>query len=190
MIRSCQALQWRARRGLRELLEPYPRASCLGPGRHLPALIPERGSSTISGHSAQRYKIETPVTPGFFRMPVRKRARQAVTAFGDDEAGGPEHRAFDVALDQKRDYRILSSNTGKRRWCFARPPFADRGGGLRPRPLGGWARTVQPLRLVHPLRAGVQPFYNDLSSVTSRTPARRRSARSSERTSPNSTALT
>jgi hypothetical protein len=39
-----------------------------------------------------------------------------------------------LALDHMRDYRILSSNTGKRRWCFAHPPFADRGGGLRPAP--------------------------------------------------------
>ena len=109
----------------------------------LPALTPERGSSTVSGNSARRYKIQTPVTPGLFRVPVRKRARQAVTVFGDDEAGGPEHRTFDLALDQKRDYRTLSSNTGKRRWCLANPPFVDRGGGLRPRPLGGRPRTVQ-----------------------------------------------
>jgi hypothetical protein len=172
----------------RDLWQPPP--SSVAPIPDLPALTPERGSSTVSGHSARRYKIESRVTPGLFRMPVRKRARQAVTAFGDDEVGGPEHRAFDLALDQKRDYRILSSNTGKRRWCSANPPFTDRGGGLRLRPLGGRPRTVQQPRLVHPLQAGVQPLYYDVSSVTSRTPARRTSARSSERTSPNSTALT
>jgi hypothetical protein len=50
---------------------------------------------------------------------------------------------------------------------------------------------IRSVRLFHtvcpacaPLRAGVQPLYNDLSSETSRTPARRRNARSSERTSP------
>ena len=30
----------------------------------LPALTPERGSSTVSGNSARRYKIQTSVTPG------------------------------------------------------------------------------------------------------------------------------
>src|SRR5712672_1576532 len=127
-----------------------PPPSSVAPIPDLPALTPERGSSTVSGTSARRYKIQTPVTPGLFRVPVRKRARQAVTALGDDEAGGPEHRTFDLALDQKRDYRTLSSNTGKRRWCLANPPFVDRGGGLRPRPLGGRPRTGQQPRLIHP----------------------------------------
>src|ERR1700722_5622185 len=83
----------------RDLWQPPP--SSVAPIPDLPALTPERGSSTVSGNSARRYKIQTPVTPGLFRVPVRKRARQAVTAFGDDEAGGPEHRTFDLALDQK-----------------------------------------------------------------------------------------
>jgi len=127
----------------RDLWQPPP--SSVAPISDLPALTPERGSSTVSGNSARRYKIQTPVTPGLFRVPVRKRARQAVTAFGDDEAGGPEHRTFDLALDQKRDYRTLSSNTGKRRWCLANPPFVDRGGGLRPRPsVGGHERCSSP----------------------------------------------
>src|ERR1700720_3674978 len=73
----------------RDLWQPPP--SSVAPIPDLPALTPERGSSTVSGNSARRYKIQTPVTPGLFRVPVRKRARQAVTAFGDDEAGGPEH---------------------------------------------------------------------------------------------------
>src|SRR6202035_3490163 len=69
----------------RDLWQPPP--SSVAPIPDLPALTPERGSSTVSGNSARRYKIQTPVTPGLFRVPVRKRARQAVTAFGDDEAG-------------------------------------------------------------------------------------------------------
>ena len=85
---------------------------------------------------------------------------------GDDEAGGPEHRTFDLALDQKRDYRTLSSNTGKRRWCLANPPFVDRGGGLRPRPPRWAATNGAAAPACPPLRAGVQPLYNDLSSVT------------------------
>src|SRR4029077_5584867 len=133
------------------------RSSSVAPIPDLPALTPERGSSTVSGNSARRYKIQTPVTPGLFRVPVRKRARQAVTAFGDDEAGGPEHGTFDLALDQKRDYRTLSSNTGKRRWCLANPPFVDRGGGLRPRPLGGRPRTVPQHRLVPPCVQAYNP---------------------------------
>src|ERR1700726_501492 len=149
----------------RNLWQPPP--SSVAPIPDLPALTPERGSSTVSGNSARRYKIQTPVTPGLFRVPVRKRARQAVTAFGDDEAGGPEHRTFDLALDQKRDYRTLSSNTGTqaglglgesafcrlRRW-FASPP---------PR----WAATNGAAApACPPLRVGVQPLYNDSSSVT------------------------
>src|SRR5580700_787390 len=76
----------------RDLWQPPP--SSVAPIPDLPALTPERGSSTVSGNSARRYKIQTPVTPGLFRVPVRKRARQAVTAFGDGEAGGPEHRTL------------------------------------------------------------------------------------------------
>src|SRR3984893_2144247 len=108
----------------RDLWQPPP--SSVAPISDLPALTPERGSSTVSGHSARRYKIQTPVTPGLFRVPVRKRARQAVTAFGDDEAGGPEHRTFDLVVDPKRECRTLSSSTGKRRWCRSRRWFATR----------------------------------------------------------------
>src|ERR1700731_3640183 len=59
----------------RDLWQSPP--SSVAPIPDLPALTPERGSSTVSGHSARRYKIQTPVTPGLFRVPVRKRASRS-----------------------------------------------------------------------------------------------------------------
>src|SRR6202011_5298172 len=122
----------------RDLWQPPP--SSVAPIPDLPALTPERGSSTVSGNSARRYKIQTPVTPGLFRVPVRKRARQAVIRLGARSKAGlsnlvVEHREAALVLG-------ASAFCRSRRW-FATPP---------PR----WAATNGAAApACPPLRAGV-----------------------------------
>ena len=71
---------------------------------------------TLSRHSARRYEIDTAATPGPRGKPVRKSARQAVPAFGDDEAGGAQYRLSILALDQIPDCR-------HRQTCAYPPPI-------------------------------------------------------------------
>jgi hypothetical protein len=64
-------------------------------------------------------------------MPVWEQ-QQAVPAFRDDEAGGPEFRALDLTLDQTQDYRRRQKGAYERG-----EPSAQQGRGVNRRQFVG-----------------------------------------------------